>query len=338
MFLELPTGALADIIGRKNTIAVGYFFLSSFLIIVGFATNPTQLIIGYILSGIGSALISGADDAIIYDTLKEKNVENKYSIVMSNANLGMEISKIIGIFLGGLLFNIQPGLPYILFGLTHTITTIVSLFYKEPIIDTQKFSLRNYISQISTGIKEITVTNLIKAFSLFYIFIGGIVYFYQYYLGNTFIASQGFSAIEISYIYVVIYLSRTIINFVLARKMKISQSTVFIILYLLIVIGMLPAYFSSNVLTIVLALIISIAGQARKVFLNKYANENISSKNRATALSTLNLGITFMFGIITLVVYFPMKSLGSAFVVSLLGFIVLIIGTPLLVKLKNLTK
>jgi MFS family permease len=69
-FLEVPTGAIADRWGRKASIAVGasLYALAMFLILAE-ALSPAFLL-GYALWNSSTAFVSGADSALLYDSLK----------------------------------------------------------------------------------------------------------------------------------------------------------------------------------------------------------------------------------------------------------------------------
>ncbi len=69
-FLEVPTGAIADRWGRKASIALGasLYGLAMFLILAD-ALSPAFLL-GYALWNSSTAFVSGADSALLYDSLK----------------------------------------------------------------------------------------------------------------------------------------------------------------------------------------------------------------------------------------------------------------------------
>jgi MFS family permease len=69
-FLEVPTGAIADRWGRKASIAAGasLYGLAMFLILAE-ALSPAFLL-GYALWNSSTAFVSGADSALLYDSLK----------------------------------------------------------------------------------------------------------------------------------------------------------------------------------------------------------------------------------------------------------------------------
>lgn len=73
LFLELPTGALADLWGKKRTLILGFFLYSISLILIPFGTVFLYFVIFEIIRGGAKALISGAFEALAYDSLKDIN-------------------------------------------------------------------------------------------------------------------------------------------------------------------------------------------------------------------------------------------------------------------------
>jgi MFS family permease len=70
VLLEVPTGGLADMIGRKRVALLAYStILLSGLVLLGAFTFPVFLF-GFMLNGVGRALSSGALDAWFVDALK----------------------------------------------------------------------------------------------------------------------------------------------------------------------------------------------------------------------------------------------------------------------------
>ncbi len=103
--LEIPTGALADLIGRKKTVLTGLLISSISFVAMAFSDTFTQFLIWHLGMSIGAALISGADSAIIYDSLKEQGKEDDYGKIVVTSGFLYRIGLIIGSFTGGFLYN-----------------------------------------------------------------------------------------------------------------------------------------------------------------------------------------------------------------------------------------
>jgi len=78
VLLEVPSGALADIIGRRNLLVTASVLMVVEMALLGFAPrgNPellfAVLLINRILSGAAEASASGADEALAYDSLQNQ--------------------------------------------------------------------------------------------------------------------------------------------------------------------------------------------------------------------------------------------------------------------------
>ena len=66
--LEVPSGYLADIWGRRNTIVVGAAFFALGFLCLLWADSFVEFLLYEVILGIGFSLISGADLALLYDT------------------------------------------------------------------------------------------------------------------------------------------------------------------------------------------------------------------------------------------------------------------------------
>ncbi len=88
VLLEVPSGALADVIGRRNLLVVSGVLMVVEMAILCFAPlgNPNLLFALFmanrILSGTAEAAASGADEAIAYDSLKKEGNPNEWGKVL----------------------------------------------------------------------------------------------------------------------------------------------------------------------------------------------------------------------------------------------------------------
>ena len=76
--LEVPTGAIADRFGRSRSMALGAFCLGGAVLLFAYARSFPVLLASFLLWSLAQALMSGADMALLFDTLKRAGREADY--------------------------------------------------------------------------------------------------------------------------------------------------------------------------------------------------------------------------------------------------------------------
>ena len=107
LVLELPTGALAGLIGRKKTVIIGHIVDGLQYLGMAFATTLPQFALLSVLSGTAEALRSGSLEAIVYDSLKQDKRESEYKKIMSAQGIRFQIGLMVSTALGGFMGNIS---------------------------------------------------------------------------------------------------------------------------------------------------------------------------------------------------------------------------------------
>jgi MFS family permease len=103
ILLELPTGGLADSIGRKRVYLISLGFYAMALVTVLFVTALPLLFIGMILMGTARALSSGSMDAWFVDEFKRERPDQDLQRALAKANTLIPVGIASGAFIGGLL-------------------------------------------------------------------------------------------------------------------------------------------------------------------------------------------------------------------------------------------
>jgi len=110
VILELPTGGLADAIGRRPiALASQLFTLASFVLLL-FVTGPVTALAYAVLQGIGSALHSGAMDAWYVDELNRLEPDAPLQQHLALVDVSQAGGMLLGSALGGLLPSLVAGL------------------------------------------------------------------------------------------------------------------------------------------------------------------------------------------------------------------------------------
>ncbi|MCY4020771.1 MAG: MFS transporter [Chloroflexi bacterium] len=137
--MEVPTGVLADRVGRKWSIFASTFLLMSAEFIFIFARSFEWYVFIALLTGTGFAFASGAMEAMIYDSLPEKGREDAMKRAMGRVGSFAQIAFVIAPILGGLIIGdaaVENFIPAIaLTVLALLLGLVVCLTLREPSID-----------------------------------------------------------------------------------------------------------------------------------------------------------------------------------------------------------
>jgi MFS family permease len=111
ILLELPTGGLADAIGRKRVALLAHTLniLSGVVLLLSFSF--WGFLVGMILMGIGRALNSGALDAWYVDSLQAADPDIDLQPALAQAGTVTLLALGAGTLIGGLLPSLFSGLP-----------------------------------------------------------------------------------------------------------------------------------------------------------------------------------------------------------------------------------
>lgn len=337
VIMQLPTGALADLIGRKNTMILGWFISAIGNIGFGLSQSFSPLVLFYVLANLGVAFVSGADVALLYDTLKEIGREEEFQKITSKKGLFFQISITLATLLGGYFYNINPSLPYIGYSIALFGGIAVAFFLTEPDIDSEKFTLKSYSYKIKDGFKEIFKTNYLKYLSLFYILVGGITWSAQYFFNQVFATDIGFTVIEKSWFFAILRLINSIIFYkVISRGNLINEKRSFLLFPIIMIIAFLPGAVAGKILGGALLWLAGFVGTARFIILDKYINDEFASRHRATALSALAMIVNIIYILLMLITGPIMQFSSSKVMFSLLGILSIIFVLPLGIRLRKI--
>src|SRR5579859_4554662 len=110
---EVPTGAFADLFGKKTTLIIAFFLEALGTSIMAFAPHFIWLLVAVGIAGIGSSFYSGSLDALLYESLKEKGDQQRYDKIISRIGTISLAATAICSIVGGFFYTIQPDVPFI---------------------------------------------------------------------------------------------------------------------------------------------------------------------------------------------------------------------------------
>jgi MFS family permease len=333
--LELPTGALADLWGKKATVLTGYFLATCGAVFYAFSRSFHAFLVFALITGIGQAFVSGAREAMAYDSLKAANRENEFSKFMSKSSLIFQIGLALATLTGGFLGTIDIIIPIWLSSLSTFGMFIAFLFSREPLIDTAKFTLENYVRQTKMGFHELFKSKYIRDLSLFYIGVGGITWAAMMLFNAALLTDTGYQPAEFGITVSTIRVINSLILFGALQVNRVfTKKTTFLTVAGVMLFSYLPGIFLTKPLAALAVAGSTFSSTFRWIVLGKLVNAQYESRNRATALSTLSMSVAFLVVFLMLISGPIMASLGGVKAMySLLGIFTLIGILPLAIRL-----
>ena len=110
---EVPSGALADLLGRKRLLVATCLLMVFEMLIIGIVPlgNGTIIfcafLVNRILSGLAEAMASGADEAMAYDTLVEAGIEKEWPRVLDIQMRVQYIGYIFAMTIGAVVYDME---------------------------------------------------------------------------------------------------------------------------------------------------------------------------------------------------------------------------------------
>ena len=293
--LEIPSGFLADSFGRRNSIFIstvfsfiGYIILSTY---VGF----NQYLIAEILLGIGASLISGADSALIYDTLLDLNDKNSYTKIEGKNYAIGNFSEAIAGLLGGYLAIASISLGLYLPMYIQTFVVMLSIPIAYSLVEPKRtFKIGKSLKSIIIIVQDTLITNKkLKWYIIYSSAIGlttlSIAWFVQPFL----------STIEMPLIYFgIIWAALNIIAGITSYySYLINNRNLLIIISLSITISLICLGFNISLIGLIFISSIYLFRGIITPHMRNLININTTSERRATVMSLRSFMIRLSFSL-----------------------------------------
>ncbi len=287
---EVPTGAIADLLGKRKTLIMAMLLLGLSNIWMGYVPSVFFLGLSIILASLATAFFSGTFDAILYDTLENLQQGGRYSKILANARTIGLISPAVCGAIGGYLFTLNDKLPYLASGGVMLIGAVLAYFLVEPTIDTFRFNWTNFWRQLGLGFHQLTLSPAVIKQTLLLLSIGSIVVIFDEML-NVFVGLEfGFSEQAMGVLFAALYLVSAISVQLapwLSRRWGSHQALVITGFFLVATMVVTPWL---GILLGGLTLFMRTSGQSITEALTvTVINEKTESNVRATTISSFNM-------------------------------------------------
>lgn len=287
--MEIPSGILADRLGKKFILILSRSFLVPAYLLFYFADNFILFLSAMVFLGLNKAFKSGTHKAFIYDYLKQNNSTVSPSEVFGKGKFWGRMGEALSSLIGGFI-AVQFGYNTVfLFTLFPTLLNILNALTYEKIRENSDHRSNSYsgmIRHLAGALKEVRdnriVLKLIVNSSIFMICAETVEIYFQPYLVNVNIPLQWFGIIYTSIFILTAFGSRY--AYLLEKKISramLTNITGWLGFFPLLLLGLNI----NSPFIIVLFFFVFFLRHIRRPAITTEINDNISSDNRATILS-----------------------------------------------------
>ena len=300
--LEVPTGAVADRFGRKASVAAGCFLMAAASLVYGSVPMLAIFVLGEAVFAAALTLVSGADEALVYDSLKALGRESEATRIISR----LEAMKLTGIFGGALLGSLVASrfgvrAPMLLQAIPMALSGIVALRLVEPPRGGAAASQDGgYLRLVSGGLEHFRHQPELRALAIDQVANVSVswlvLWLYQPQLMRVGVPLAAFGAVHAAMgLGQVLLLARlATVERAVGGSVRLIRLTAFVpALATLALAGTTGAAWS--ILLIVLA---ATAGMGRPPLFSAAINSRIPSEKRATVLSAVSASRTLTIGLL----------------------------------------
>lgn len=287
---EIPTGAVADLLGKKKTLIIAFLLEAVGAYMMAFTPNYTIMLWSVFVMCVGAAFYSGTIDALVFDSLKEEGKDEKFDKIISNISSISLFAPAVCSVIGGYVYGIDPRLPFFLNGVGYTIGLVAAFFLVEPHIDTVKFSITNYVDQTKKGFKELFKNVNVTRLTFVLLAIGFITVISSEMVDSFVSFEFGFTDKQLGVLWAVIFIISAFASQLtpsIKKWLGMNKSLFFVGLFMVVTLIISPYI---GIVIGGLSLIFRSSFQGIFGNLSSAAiNNNTESQFRATTLSTFNM-------------------------------------------------
>jgi MFS family permease len=290
--MEIPTGVIADRFGRKYSLAIGGIIIAFAAVLYGSVPRFELFLLGEFLFAIAIAFMSGADDALLYDALKESNREEDSKKVFGRAKSFEYLAMFISAPLGGIVaakFGLNA--PMLFSCIPFLLAALIASLMNEPKRYQITSESRRYLDIAKKGISFLRYHKRLRIIAIDGILIAAAAYFVIWFY-QAMLIRLNVPVFYFGYFHAFLVATEIIItsNFVKLEKLfgsgknflkfgTLATGTTFLL------VAILP-----NIYTIGLFLLFAGGfGLTRIELMFVYMNKFIPSEQRATILSSISM-------------------------------------------------
>lgn len=289
--LEVPTGAFADVFGRKKSVVAGCFTLSLSMLVYFIGNNFWMFVAAELIGALGLTFLSGALEAWVVDALAYHGYDGELSHVFRRETYATQIGIIFGSLAGGYLGERNLALPWLASAIATFAVGCFAIFaLREIRSKRKKFTLnfnpfrKTIRDSIVFGYKNKSVWFVILFGMLLAVSVQGMNMQWPFVFQNTY----GFSTAKLGWLFVAVSVFTMLggqLSKLFASRIKQEKNAI-VLSQGITAIGIIGASSMFGVVPVLSLFLLHEAGRGMLGPVKQaYLNHRIPSEQRATILS-----------------------------------------------------
>lgn len=302
------------------------------MFVIGLGQSFNAFIIASILGGLGAALISGADTALLYDSLKAINKEKESKKIYGKLRAIRYWSIVLAALIGAPIYVKLNYLPFILNGFVLVFTALFFLTLKDNQLETKAINLKNQLLHLKDSCKHSWNNKKLFWFILFNVFSGFAIWIYHDMMRSPFYESIGYPIAILGVLTAIITIVRSLFSLYahkIEEKLGVKKS-IYLILFGQVPLFLLMYYFYSKI-AFLFVLVLYCIWSLQEVLSEVYSHEHMNSKQRATLVSIQSFYNSIIILIGSLITGYIIEMYSLKFMLLLMSITFLIAGIILLI-------
>lgn len=292
--LEVPSGMLSDMIGRKKTLVVGSVAFAVAYSCGAFGAGLLMFGLMQIFAAVGQSCYSGTFLALMYEDVEhDRSITKSPNAIFSN----LQVINLISVLLAALtsvivVKHISMRATYFITVFMYLLTFVVSLGLKEKqhtCVKKESYSLKGYFSIFREGIQTIAKCGfqiLLIDMIVFVCFSNVVLYLQQ-----PLLLDRAFPVAYFGIVSVIVTITTTValkVFGVLEKRIKQPKRLLSILTMAVIAVLLSNIVIKSSFWVIMTFSVLAIVMRVREIFIMTEVNRQISDSSRATVLSIVS--------------------------------------------------
>lgn len=292
--LEVPSGMLSDMIGRKKTLVVGSVAFAVAYSCGAFGVGLLMFGLMQIFAAVGQSCYSGTFLALMYEDVEhDRSITKSPNAIFSN----LQVINLISVLLAALtsvivVKHISMRATYFITVFMYLLTFVVSLGLKEKqhtCVKKESYSLKGYFSIFREGIQTIAKCGfqiLLIDMIVFVCFSNVVLYLQQ-----PLLLDRAFPVAYFGIVSVIVTITTTValkVFGVLEKRIKQPKRLLSILTMAVIAVLLSNIVIKNSFWVIMTFSVLAIVMRVREIFIMTEVNRQISDSSRATVLSIVS--------------------------------------------------